>query len=66
MVEWYALSSWHISFIDVSNEEDDCLKQLETIRQDFVKTVSVSDSSLNTTTDVGGIISMDDKTMLCY
>ena len=39
----------------MSNEEDDCLKQLETIKEDFVKTVSVSDASLNTTTDVGGI-----------
>ena len=48
------------------SNEDDCLKQLETIKEDFVKTVSVSDASLNTTTDIGGIISIPDDTLLCY
>ena len=52
------------SFIDVSNE-DDCLKQLETIKEDFVRTVSVSDGSLNKTTDIGGIISIHDDILLC-
>jgi len=56
--------------LDASNEESNCLRQLETIKEDFVKTVAVSDLSLNattnTTTDAGGILSAHDKTMLCY
>ena len=44
--------------LDASNEENNCLRQLETIKEDFVKTVSVSDPSLNATsnaaTDSGG------------
>ena len=40
------MSLWQPS-VAVSNE-DDCLKQLETIKEDFVKSVSLSDTSLNT------------------
>ena len=42
--------------IAVSNEEDECLKQLEAIKDDFMKSVSVSDTSLNAITDSQGII----------
>lgn len=42
--------------IAMPNEEDNCLKQLEVIKEDFVKTVSQSDTSSSAATDNEGIL----------